>query len=49
MMGWLTTFYIDSGVLAAGAAQIVTSLLWISLLVGRFSCSVIAARFRRGR
>ena len=31
---------------AAGAAQIVTSLLWISLLVGRFSCSVIAARFR---
>ena len=46
MMGWLTTFYIDSGVLAAGAAQIVTSLLWISLLVGRFSCSVIAARFR---
>ena len=46
MMGWLTTFYIDSGVLAADAAQIITSLLWVSLLVGRFSCSVIAAKFR---
>ena len=46
MMGWLTTFYIDSGVLQASAAQVVTSLLWISLLIGRFSCSVIAAKFR---
>ncbi|MBD9233397.1 MAG: MFS transporter, partial [Alistipes onderdonkii] len=46
MMGWLTTFYIDSGVLRASAAQVVTSLLWISLLIGRFSCSVIAAKFR---
>lgn len=46
MMGWLTSFYIDSGVLAADAAQIITSLLWVSLLIGRFSCSVIAAKFR---
>ena len=45
MMGWLTSFYIDSGVLAADAAQIITSLLWVSLLIGRFSCSVIAAKF----
>ena len=36
MMGWLTSFYIDSGVLAADAAQIITSLLWVSLLIGRF-------------
>ena len=34
MMGWLTSFYIDSGVLAADAAQIITSLLWVSLLIG---------------
>lgn len=32
--------------LAADAAQIITSLLWVSLLIGRFSCSVIAAKFR---
>ncbi|WP_125114412.1 MFS transporter [Agathobaculum sp. Marseille-P7918] len=46
MMGWLTTFYIDSGALDASAAQIVTSLLWVALLVGRFSCSLIAAHWK---
>lgn len=46
MMGWLTSFYIDSGVLQADAAQIVTSLLWVALLVGRFSCSILAARWK---
>ncbi|MDO5142905.1 MAG: MFS transporter [Eubacteriales bacterium] len=46
MMGWLTSFYVDSGALKAGAAQVVTSLLWVSLLVGRFACSVIAAHWR---
>ena len=46
MMGWLTSFYIESGALGAGAAQIVTSLLWVSLLIGRFSCSIIATRWQ---
>lgn len=46
MMGWLTSFYIDSGALNADAAQIVTSLLWVALLIGRFSCSLIAAHWR---
>lgn len=46
MMGWLTSFYVDSGALESGAAQIVTALLWIALLVGRFSCSVIAAHYK---
>lgn len=46
MMGWLTSFYVDSGALDTGTAQIVTALLWIALLVGRFSCSVIAAHYK---
>lgn len=46
MMGWLTSFYIDSGVMGESSAQLVTSVLWVSLLVGRFSCSAIATRFR---
>lgn len=46
MMGWLTSFYIESGALGADAAQIVTSLLWVSLLIGRFSCSIIATRWQ---
>lgn len=46
MMGWLTSFYVDTGVMGTGSAQVITSMLWVSLLIGRFSCSAIAARFR---
>ena len=46
MMGWLTSFYVDSGTLQADAAQVVTSLLWVALLIGRFACSVIAAHHK---
>ena len=46
MMGWLTSFFVDSGVMTNDFAQVVTSALWIALLVGRFSCSGLAMRFR---
>lgn len=46
MMGWLTSFFVDSGVMTNDFAQVVTSALWIALLVGRFSCSGLALRFR---
>lgn len=41
VMGWMVTYYEESGVLAAGAAQLLTSLLWITILIGRFACSAI--------
>lgn len=43
VMGWMTSYYIDSGLLNPDSAQTVTALLWAALLVGRFSCSLIAA------
>lgn len=46
MMGWLTSFFVDSGVMTNDFAQVVTSALWISLLIGRLSCSGLAAHFR---
>ena len=46
IMGWLTSFFVDSGVMTNDFAQVVTSTLWISLLVGRLGCSGLAARFR---
>ena len=45
-MGWLTTFCIDTAVLTADAAQMMTSIMWMSLLVGRFVCGNLASRFR---
>ena len=46
MMGWLTSFFVDSKVMTDASAQLVTSALWIALLVGRLSCSGLAMRFR---
>ncbi|MBQ3392598.1 MAG: MFS transporter [Lachnospiraceae bacterium] len=44
VMGWMVTYYEESGVLASDAAQLLTSLLWITILVGRFACSAIGGR-----
>ncbi|MGN1031414.1 MAG: MFS transporter [Butyricicoccaceae bacterium] len=46
IMGWLVTFFVDSGTVESTAAQLLTSALWISLLIGRFSISIIAKKFK---
>lgn len=46
MMGWLTSFFVDSHVMTDSFAQVVTSTLWIALLIGRVSCSRLAAKFK---
>lgn len=45
VMGWMVTYFEECGVLASGAAQLLNSLLWITILVGRFTCSAIGGRF----
>ena len=45
VMGWMVTYYEECGVLASGTAQLLNSLLWITILVGRFGCSAIGGRF----
>ena len=44
VMGWMVTYYEESGVIAPEAAQLLTSLLWIPILVGRFGCSAFGGR-----
>ena len=43
VMGWMVTYYEESGVLSADAAQLLTSMLWMTILVGRFACSAVGA------
>lgn len=43
-MGWMVTYFVDSGVVQESAAQLLTSLLWGVILIGRFACSVIGGR-----
>ena len=44
VMGWMVTYYTDSGVAGADFAQLLNSLLWVVILIGRFSCSALSSR-----
>ena len=44
-MGWMTSFLIDTGVMAESLAQFTTSVLWMALMAGRLLCSVAATKF----
>ena len=44
-MGWMTSFLIDTGVMAESLAQFTTSVLWMALMAGRLLCSVAARKF----
>lgn len=45
VMGWITTYFIDSGVMASGSAQLLNSTLWLIILIGRFTCIALSSRF----
>lgn len=36
VMGWITTYFIDSGTIGAESAQVLNSVMWITILIGRF-------------
>lgn len=42
VMGWIVTYFIDSGAASESSAQMLTALLWIVILIGRSACVVIA-------
>ena len=44
-MGWMTSFLIDTEVMAESLAQFTTSVLWMALMAGRLLCSAAAAKF----
>ena len=44
IMGWLVTYFIDSGAANEGAAQMLTALFWIVILAGRTFCIFLSSR-----
>lgn len=44
-MGWLATFFVDSGTASETAAQILVTVLWVAVLIGRFVSAWLAAVF----
>jgi len=46
--GWLVTYFQDIGALSAGHAQLMSSLYWAVMFVGRVSGAFISSRVSRG-
>lgn len=42
--GWLVSYLKESGVMSVGYAQVLASLLWLIILVGRLTCGMLSKR-----
>ncbi|MDO5456683.1 MAG: MFS transporter [Eubacteriales bacterium] len=45
LMGWMTTYYLETGIVSEQVSQLTTSLLWFAFLVGRIICMLIAMKW----
>lgn len=45
VIGWLVTFFVDSGAVNAQTAQLLATALWGALLIGRFASAWFATKF----
>ncbi|MGX4687135.1 MFS transporter [Vagococcus sp. JNUCC 83] len=46
--GWLVTYFIQSDLLTIQQSQMISSLLWVGILVGRLGCVFLGSRLSRG-
>ena len=49
LMGWLVTYFTDTGVMSGTLAQFTSTLLWVMVLLGRIFCALYADRIGRSR
>lgn len=49
IMGWLVTYFQDIGALSASHAQMMNSLLWLVIFIGRMVGAAVTGRVPRGR
>jgi len=47
IIGWLVTYFTDSGTLSAALAQTTSSALWVFILVGRLLCAYLSTRLNK--
>lgn len=46
--GWIVKYFIDQNLLEISQAQMISSLLWFAILIGRLGCVFIGDRLSRG-
>ena len=47
VIGWMITYFKDTGLISEGLAQITASVLWIMILAGRLSTAWLSTRVRK--
>lgn len=47
VIGWLVTYFKDSGILNAAMAQTTSSALWVFILIGRLSCASLSTKINK--
>lgn len=47
IMGWLVTYFTDSGILSPSLAQTTSSALWIFILIGRLLCAFVSTKLNK--
>lgn len=49
VIGWMVTYFQDSGLMPAGYAQTMASVLWVLILAGRLTSAYLCARVDKSR
>lgn len=49
VIGWLVTYFKDSGLLSSAAAQITPSIQWIMILLGRLTAAVLSTKIEKSK
>jgi MFS transporter, FHS family, glucose/mannose:H+ symporter len=49
VIGWMVTYFKDSGLLSAGFAQVMASVLWLLILAGRLTVAKLSVRFNKSK
>ncbi|MGB4406856.1 MAG: MFS transporter [Sphaerochaeta sp.] len=47
IMGWLVTYFTDSGILSPSLAQTTGSALWVFILIGRILCAFLSTKLNK--
>ena len=49
IVGWLVTYFQDAGILSANLSQMMNSLLWLVIFLGRMAGAALTGRISRGK
>lgn len=47
VIGWLITYFVDTGLLSDALSQLMASVLWIMILAGRLTAAALSGRMRK--